>query len=102
MFPGWTEDTEAVLRQGVEKGLSASEIAKVLGKGCTRNAVIGKVARLGLTLRGEQPPRPWPPKRRVLKPKIGRPSAPPPEWGSPSAPRRFSWEQPLDPDAERA
>lgn len=47
----WTNERCEQLRDGVAKGLSASQIAGEIG-GITRNAVIGKVARLGLSLRG--------------------------------------------------
>ena len=44
---GWSEERVALLRKLWAEGLSASQIAKQLG-GVTRNAVIGKVHRLGL------------------------------------------------------
>ena len=44
----WTEDRVEQLRTLWTEGLSASQIARVLGGGVTRNAVIGKVHRLGL------------------------------------------------------
>lgn len=44
---GWTEERVEQLKQLWTDGLSASQIARVLG-GVTRNAVIGKVHRLGL------------------------------------------------------
>jgi len=44
---GWTDDRVAMLRRLWEDGQSASKIAAQLG-GVTRNAVIGKVHRLGL------------------------------------------------------
>lgn len=44
---GWTDDRVALLRRLWEDGQSASKIAAQLG-GVTRNAVIGKVHRLGL------------------------------------------------------
>ena len=44
---GWTEERVEQLKQLWTEGLSASQIARVLG-GVTRNAVIGKVHRLGL------------------------------------------------------
>lgn len=44
----WTEDRVAILTKLWAEGLSASQIAKQLG-GVTRNAVIGKVHRLGLS-----------------------------------------------------
>ena len=52
----WTEDRVAVLTKLWAEGLSASQIAKELG-GVTRNAVIGKVHRLGLSGRAK-PSRP--------------------------------------------
>ena len=56
---GWTEDRVSVLKKLWLEGLSASQIAKQLG-GVTRNAVIGKVHRLGLSGRAtpSQPARP--------------------------------------------
>ncbi|WP_420560795.1 GcrA family cell cycle regulator [Tepidicaulis sp.] len=44
----WTEDRVETLKKLWAEGLSASQIAKQLG-GVTRNAVIGKVHRLGLS-----------------------------------------------------
>lgn len=48
-MPGiiWTEETVATLRTSLSKGLSASETARALGEGFTRNMVIGKARRLG-------------------------------------------------------
>lgn len=43
----WTDDRVTMLKNLWEKGLSASQIAAELGN-VTRNAVIGKVSRLGL------------------------------------------------------
>jgi GcrA cell cycle regulator len=45
---GWSETRVTTLSQLWHDGLSASQIAKQLG-GVTRNAVIGKVHRLGLS-----------------------------------------------------
>jgi GcrA cell cycle regulator len=73
---GWTDQRVADLRRLWADGLSASQIATRLG-GCTRNAVIGKVHRLGLAKRattsrarspnrrprGSGPPRPRQPKK---------------------------------------
>ncbi len=47
----WTDDRVETLKQLWGDGMSASQIAKALG-GVTRNAVIGKVHRLGLSNRG--------------------------------------------------
>ena len=44
----WTPEREMDLRLFYLKGLSCSQIAAELGSGITRNAVIGKIHRLGL------------------------------------------------------
>lgn len=44
----WTDERVSLLRQMWANGQSASQIAKALGGNITRNAVIGKVHRLGL------------------------------------------------------
>ncbi|MEM9600780.1 MAG: GcrA family cell cycle regulator [Pseudomonadota bacterium] len=74
----WTEDRVATLSKLWAEGLSASQIAKQLG-GVTRNAVIGKVHRLGLSGRAK-PSRPKPAKpkttaRATPKPKTTRTAA---------------------------
>jgi GcrA cell cycle regulator len=51
----WTDDRVETLSKLWREGLSASQIARNLGCGITRNAVIGKVHRLGLT--GRAAPR---------------------------------------------
>lgn len=63
---GWTDERVEQLRSLWTEGLSASQIARVLG-GVTRNAVIGKVHRLGLAgraspSRSERPRLPMAPK----------------------------------------
>jgi GcrA cell cycle regulator len=66
----WTEDRVEVLKKLWAEGHSASQIAKELG-GVTRNAVIGKVHRLGLSGRAtpsrpvKRPPRLARPKPRI-------------------------------------
>ena len=45
----WSEERVELLRKLWEDGLSASRIAAELAGGVTRNAVIGKVHRLGLS-----------------------------------------------------
>ena len=47
----WTDERVETLKKMWGEGQSASQIAKELG-GVTRNAVIGKVHRLGLSNRG--------------------------------------------------
>lgn len=53
----WTDDRVETLKKLWGEGQSASQIAKVLG-GVTRNAVIGKVHRLGLASRTAAKPEP--------------------------------------------
>ncbi len=50
----WTEARVEVLKKLWTEGMSASQIARQLGAGATRNAVIGKLHRLGLS--GRTPP----------------------------------------------
>lgn len=50
----WTEERVELLKRLWSEGLSASQIAAELG-GVTRNAVIGKVHRLGLSGRAKAP-----------------------------------------------
>ena len=45
----WTEDRVSLLRKLWGDGHTAAEIAKELGEGVTRNAVIGKAHRLKLS-----------------------------------------------------
>lgn len=51
MRDGWTEDRVTSLKKLWLEGQSATEIARQLSGGLTRNAVIGKVHRLGLSER---------------------------------------------------
>src|SRR5690242_9258746 len=50
---GWTDERVELLKKLWLEGLSASQIAAVLGDGVTRNAVIGKVHRLKLSGRAK-------------------------------------------------
>lgn len=45
----WTDDRISLLKRMWKEGKSAADIAKALGKGVTRNAVIGKAHRMGLS-----------------------------------------------------
>lgn len=63
----WTEDRVATLKKLWTDGLSASQIAKQIG-GVTRNAVIGKVHRLGLSGRAA-PARPRTPTIKIARPR---------------------------------
>ena len=49
----WTDERVELLKKLWNQGLSASQIAAELGGGVTRNAVIGKVHRLGLSGRAK-------------------------------------------------
>jgi len=51
----WTDERVELLKKLWADGLSASQIAGRLGAGVTRNAVIGKVHRLNLSGRAQQP-----------------------------------------------
>ena len=53
----WTDERVELLKKMWNEGQSASQIAKELG-GVTRNAVIGKVHRLGLSNRASTTPKP--------------------------------------------
>ena len=55
----WTDERVETLKRMWTEGQSASQIAKELG-GVTRNAVIGKVHRLGLSNRNEEAAAPAP------------------------------------------
>jgi len=56
----WTDDRVETLKKLWADGLSASQIAREMGEGVTRNAIIGKVHRLKLSGRAtpSRPPRP--------------------------------------------
>jgi GcrA cell cycle regulator len=51
----WTDERIEQLKQHWMEGKSASQIASLLGNGVSRNAVIGKVHRLGLASRAKSP-----------------------------------------------
>lgn len=91
----WPDERVEILKKLWLDGLSASQIATRLGDNITRNAVIGKVHRLGLSGRGsptrasrprvKRPRQPSAPKQMpmsgnaALKPKIASASALQPE-----------------------
>jgi GcrA cell cycle regulator len=89
---GWTDERVETLKKLWLDGLSASQIAKQLG-GVTRNAVIGKVHRLGLSgraapshpsrpaFKAPRPPRPISmpaPRPRAIEARAPQPPAPRP------------------------
>ncbi|MGI9481709.1 MAG: GcrA family cell cycle regulator [Hyphomicrobiales bacterium] len=63
----WTDDRVEILKKLWAEGLSASQIANRLG-GVTRNAVIGKVHRLGLSGRATPSRAAKPKQRRTREP----------------------------------
>jgi GcrA cell cycle regulator len=74
----WTEARVEELKKLWTEGMSASQIARHLGAGATRNAVIGKLHRLGLSGRtpparaaSARPRRPREPSRPGLMPTAG-------------------------------
>jgi GcrA cell cycle regulator len=63
----WSDDRVEQLKKLWEAGLSASQIAAELGN-VTRNAVIGKVHRLGLSGRAKSPATAAPRQRKPARP----------------------------------
>ncbi|MEA2840132.1 MAG: GcrA cell cycle regulator [Methylobacteriaceae bacterium] len=66
----WTDERVELLRKLWQDGLSASQIAGELGGGITRNAVIGKVHRLGMSGRVK------PPNAATARPRAPKPARP--------------------------
>jgi len=73
----WPDYRERMLVKMRDRGMTASEIAKAMGT--TRNAIIGKMDRMGMTRRKRGPNLPTPPRGFVHK-------------HAPSPPRKFSWQ----------
>jgi GcrA cell cycle regulator len=77
MLMSWTDERVELLKKLWTDGLSASQIAAELG-GITRNAVIGKVHRLGLSGRAKSPsssaPRQRKPRSASQVMRISRPA----------------------------
>jgi GcrA cell cycle regulator len=72
----WTDEIVEQLKQHWIDGKSASQIASLLGNGVTRNAVIGKVHRLGLAGRAKTPSAIVPRHRRLAPPPVHRVAGP--------------------------
>lgn len=84
----WTDDRVERLRNMWADGLSCSRIAAALG-GVTRNAVIGKASRLGLSSRNRAPRKRLSPRikrQRPVVPKQSRSGS----W-APSSPKAPQW-----------
>ena len=69
----WSEERVELLRKLWDDGLSASRIAAELAGGVTRNAVIGKVHRLGLSGRVKAQSATSPARARPKTQGLGRP-----------------------------
>ena len=82
----WTDERVETLKRMWAEGQSASQIAKELG-GVTRNAVIGKVHRLGLSNRNDEAPEAAAPAAPEAKPAPAA-AAPKP---APAAPGRAAY-----------
>lgn len=88
----WTDDRIEVLTKLWRDGQSAAAIARSLG-GVTRNAVIGKVHRLGLS--GRRPPsRPGARRPQAAKSEARQPRLAGPRLGAPTSPTRVAVEAP--------
>lgn len=72
----WTFERVQMLRTLWAQGLSASQIARRLAGGVTRNAIIGKVHRLGLSGRAKPPPGVTRPPTQVVKRRRRAPAEP--------------------------
>lgn len=106
----WTDDRVEILKKMWGEGQSASQIAKELG-GVTRNAVIGKVHRLGLSNRAttgaaakpdakpkaEIKPKPAPKPEKPEKPEMRTEAAAPPKSNLPARRQIIPAGQPLPP-----
>lgn len=88
---GWTDYRLARMKTLWAEGLTAADIAKDLGGGLTRCAVLGKVHRLGLRKRPievfQTQPVPKVKKTKMAKPKPPPPPAPEPVAAPTPAPR---------------
>ncbi|MBW4709619.1 GcrA cell cycle regulator [Roseobacter sp. YSTF-M11] len=80
----WTDDRVELLKKMWGEGQSASQIAKELG-GVTRNAVIGKVHRLGLSNRATASATAKPEPKAKATPKTEAKPKPAPKAAEPAA-----------------
>jgi len=99
----WTDERVEKLKKMWSEGQSASQIAKELG-GVTRNAVIGKVHRLGLSNRnggggpgGETPQKPEPKPAPETKAATAAPAPDPAPAPTPAVRKIVPAGQPLPP-----
>ena len=95
----WTEERVELLKRLWADGRSASQIAAEIG-GCSRNAVIGKVHRLGLSGRAKPGPTAEPKPRKLERPAAA--TVPEPADAAPApAPSRPTLELVADTGAAR-
>ena len=97
MMIGWTDERVEQLKKLWADGLSASQIAAELG-GITRNAVIGKVHRLGLSGRAKTASPAAPRPRKVRQPHMLR-VARPASRGNTALARAYAYEYEAEPEA---
>lgn len=85
----WTDERIALLKKMWKEGKSAADIAKTLGKGVTRNAVIGKAHRMNISGRPAPAKKPAPaaaaPKKEAAKKETKVAAVAAPKKASPSA-----------------
>lgn len=92
----WTDERVETLKKMWNEGQSASQIAKELG-GVTRNAVIGKVHRLGLSNRVGGAPQPAKAEPAKARAEADRPVAEQPPTAEKPAPRPEPSQRPSAP-----
>ncbi|MBX6426210.1 MAG: GcrA cell cycle regulator [Variibacter sp.] len=96
----WTEERVELLKKLWAEGLSASQIAAELG-GITRNAVIGKVHRLGLSGRAKAPSASVPRQRKPRAAAAFRPARPATRGNTALAPLAFIEAEPeIEPEPQ--
>lgn len=77
--PEWSPETKAIVTRLWKAGASATDISKAIGGTLTRNAVLGRIHRMGLGRNGNRPnagrpkpvkppPPPKPPKQPYVQP----------------------------------
>jgi GcrA cell cycle regulator len=96
----WTDERVELLKKLWSDGLSASQIAGELG-GITRNAVIGKVHRLGLSGRAKAPSSSAPRQRKARPPSHLLRMARPAMRGNTALARHALAVYELEPEAEQ-
>lgn len=87
----WSEERVVELRNLWDAGYSCGQIARIMGNGFSRSAVIGKASRLGLPAKQSG----WPTRQARECPKPQLPAAPPPPPAPPALPTVQSKRIPL-------